>query len=70
MRLTQLLAARGGKNLFLPAHGRGNALPMEIKALLNRKPGIWDIPELPWFGGPTCLSRKRIRRTMSVGIRT
>ncbi|KGG15437.1 MULTISPECIES: aminotransferase class I/II-fold pyridoxal phosphate-dependent enzyme [unclassified Prochlorococcus] len=51
MRLTALLTTKRGKNLFLPAHGRGNALPMEIKALLKNKPGLWDLPELPDIGG-------------------
>lgn len=53
MRLSQLLALRRGKNLFLPAHGRGNGLPMEIRRLLRNKPGVWDLPELPEIGGPT-----------------
>ena len=54
MRLPKLLAARGGKNLFLPAHGRGNGLSMGIRRLLRNKPGVWDLPELPEIGSPTC----------------
>ncbi len=54
MRLPQLLAARRGKNLFLPAHGRGNGLSMGIRRLLRNKPGVWDLPELPEIGSPTC----------------
>ncbi len=55
MSLSNLLTHHRGNTLFLPAHGRGNALPMEIKALLKRKPGLWDLPELPDIGGPTFL---------------
>ncbi len=36
----------------MPAHGRGLALPREISNLLKKRPGIWDLPELPDFGGP------------------
>lgn len=38
--------------LHLPAHGRGRALTPELTALLRRRPGSWDLPELPGFGGP------------------
>ncbi|QPN64193.1 aminotransferase class I/II-fold pyridoxal phosphate-dependent enzyme [Synechococcus sp. CBW1004] len=38
--------------LHLPAHGRGRALTPELAALLRRRPGSWDLPELPGFGGP------------------
>ncbi len=51
MRLSDLLKFKRGKNLFLPAHGRGKALPCEVKDLLRRKPGSWDLPELPDIGG-------------------
>ncbi len=54
MRLPQLLSLRRGKDLFLPAHGRGNALTMETRRLLRNKPGVWDLPDLPEIGGPTC----------------
>jgi len=52
MRLLNLLSANRSKNLFLPAHGRGNALPKKIKKLLKLRPGIWDLPELFEIGGP------------------
>jgi lysine decarboxylase len=38
--------------LHLPAHGRGRALTPELAALLRRRPGSWDLPELPGFGSP------------------
>lgn len=38
--------------LHLPAHGRGRGLTPELTALLHRRPGSWDLPELPGFGGP------------------
>ena len=38
--------------MFLPAHGRGLALPIGIKSLLNKRPGVWDLPELPDIGSP------------------
>ena len=52
MRLSQLLTYRRGRNLFLPAHGRGLSLPAEMKSLLSKRAGIWDLPELPDWGGP------------------
>ena len=54
MRLSTLLTYSRGKNLFLPAHGRGNSLPPNLKKLLKNRPGIWDLPELPDIGGPFC----------------
>ena len=50
MSLTSLLTFGRGKNLFLPAHGRGKALPTRFKKLLQQSPGIWDLPELPDIG--------------------
>ncbi len=38
--------------LCLPAHGHGVAIPNSFKRLLRLKAGIWDVPELPGFGGP------------------
>lgn len=38
--------------LHLPAHGRGRGLTPQLAALLRRRPGSWDLPELPGFGGP------------------
>ena len=52
MGLFNLLSANRSENLFLPAHGRGNALPKKIKNLLKLRPGIWDLPELFEIGGP------------------
>ncbi len=52
MGLLDLLSANRSENLFLPAHGRGNALPKKMKNLLRLKPGIWDLPELFEIGGP------------------
>ena len=52
MLLSSLLSWNRGRSLFLPAHSRGMALPEDIKKLLRSRPGIWDLPELPDFGGP------------------
>jgi len=38
--------------LHLPAHGRGAGLPAAMRRLLRRRPGSWDLPELPQIGGP------------------
>jgi lysine decarboxylase len=38
--------------LHLPAHGRGRGLPPALRRLLRRRPGSWDLPELPEVGGP------------------
>ena len=45
-------AGRRGDWLHLPAHCGGRGLPPEIRTLLHRRAGIWDLPELPGFGGP------------------
>ena len=52
MGLITLLSGNRSENLFLPAHGRGNALPKNLRNLLKLKPGIWDLPELFEIGGP------------------
>jgi len=52
MGLLNLLSANGSENLFLPAHGRGKALPKNIRNLLKLRPGVWDLPELFEIGGP------------------
>ena len=52
MGLITLLSCNRSENLFLPAHGRGNALPEKLRNLLMLKPGIWDLPELFEIGGP------------------
>ena len=38
--------------LHLPTHGRGRGLTPDLAALLRRRPGSWDLPELPGLGGP------------------
>lgn len=38
--------------LHLPAHGRGRGLPSPLAQLLRQPPASWDLPELPWIGGP------------------
>ncbi len=52
MGLSSLLTRYLGHSFFLPAHGRGAALPNELRTLLSKRAGVWDIPELPGFGGP------------------
>ena len=52
MGLINLLSSNRGQNLFLPAHGRGNALPQKLINLLKLRPGVWDLPELFEIGGP------------------
>ena len=50
--LRQLQAPPPALPLHLPAHSRGRGLTPELAALLRRRPGSWDLPELPGFGGP------------------
>ena len=52
MGLITSLSVDRSDNLFLPAHGRGKALPKELRNLLKLRPGIWDLPELFEIGGP------------------
>ena len=52
MTLVSLLRQGQGRNLFLPAHGRGAALPEPLCRLLRSRAGLWDLPELPMIGGP------------------
>ncbi len=52
MGLITLLSGNRSENLFLPAHGRGKALPKKLINLLKLRPGIWDLPELFEVGGP------------------
>ena len=52
MALLPLLHRDVGRPLFLPAHGRGSALPPAMRRLLQRPAGLWDLPELPALGGP------------------
>lgn len=50
--LLPLLEVRARLPLHLPAHGQGRALPGPLRELLRRRPGSWDCPELPEWGGP------------------
>jgi lysine decarboxylase len=52
MALLQALTTRLGRSFFLPAHGRGRALPDDFRRLLRGRAGVWDLPELPQIGGP------------------
>ena len=52
MALLPLLFQTVGRPLFLPAHGRGAALPRPMRKLLRSPGGRWDLPELPELGGP------------------
>lgn len=52
MALLSLLRQRIQRPLFLPAHGRGAALPLAMRRLLRCRAGWWDLPELPQVGGP------------------
>ena len=52
MALLPQLTRRLGQSLFLPAHGRGEALPEGLRQLLRQRAGVWDLPELPALGGP------------------
>ena len=52
MALLPQLTRHLGQSLFLPAHGRGAALPDGLRHLLRQRAGIWDLPELPALGGP------------------
>ena len=52
MALLPLLFQTVGRPLFLPAHGRGSALPRPMRQLLRSPGGRWDLPELPELGGP------------------
>ena len=50
MSISSFLTKRFLKSLFFPAHNRGKALPKNLKRLLAKPPGIWDLPELPEIG--------------------
>ena len=50
--LLAVLRQRAPLPLHLPSHGRGAALAPELRRLLRQRPGSWDLPELPAFGGP------------------
>jgi lysine decarboxylase len=50
--LAALQAPAPSLALHLPAHARGRGLPPDLRRLLRRRPGSWDLPELPAIGGP------------------
>ena len=50
MSISYFLKRKIQKTLFFPSHNRGNALPKEIINLLNKRPGLWDLPDLPEIG--------------------
>ena len=52
MALLPLLSRKFGCSLHLPAHRRGAGLPTDLRALLRKRAGFWDLPELPEIGGP------------------
>ena len=52
MSISSFLTKKFLKSLFFPAHNRGKALPKGLIKLLKRKPGLWDLPELPEIGSP------------------
>ena len=52
MSISSFLTKKFLKSLFFPAHNRGKALPKGLIKLLKRKPGFWDLPELPEIGSP------------------
>ena len=52
MSISSFLNKKFLKSLFFPAHNRGAALPKKLINLLKKKPGYWDLPELPEIGSP------------------
>ncbi len=52
MSISSFLTKKFLKSLFFPAHNRGAALPKKLVELLKKKPGYWDLPELPEIGSP------------------
>ena len=52
MSISSFLTKKFLKSLFFPAHNRGEALPKELKKILKKPPGFWDLPELPEIGSP------------------
>jgi len=56
MSISYFLKRKILKTLFFPSHNRGEALPKEIINLLKKRPGLWDLPDLPEIG--TSLSNK------------
>ena len=56
MSISSFLSKKFLKSLFFPAHNRGKALPKKLVKTLKKRPGLWDLPELPEIGSP--LSKK------------
>ena len=52
MSISSFLTKKFLKSLFFPAHNRGKALPKKLIGILRKKPGLWDLPELPEIGSP------------------
>ena len=52
MSISSFLTKKFLKSLFFPAHNRGEALPKELVKILKKRPGLWDLPELPEIGSP------------------
>ena len=52
MSISSFLTKKFLKSLFFPAHNRGKALPKKLIKILKKRPGIWDLPELPEIGSP------------------
>ena len=52
MSISSFLTKKFLRPLFFPAHGRGKALPNKLIKILKKRPGYWDLPELPELGSP------------------
>ena len=52
MSIASFLTKKFLNSSFFPAHNRGKALPLNLKKILKKKPGVWDLPELPEIGTP------------------
>ncbi len=52
MSISSFLTKKFLKSLFFPSHNRGKALPKKLIRLLKKRPGYWDLPELPEIGSP------------------
>ena len=71
VEITSLLIHKRGKGFFLPAHGRGIALPKDLKRLLRKRPGLWDLPELEDIGSPLddkgAVAQSQVKSALSFG---
>ena len=50
MSISSFLTKKFLKSLFFPSHNRGKALPKRLIKILKKRPGFWDLPELPEIG--------------------